>query len=45
MPYGGGMARYRETCAAVAINGYEGFALSVSAALSTRLEIKAQSSK
>jgi hypothetical protein len=29
MPYAGGMARYRETCAAVAVNGYEGFALNV----------------
>ena len=29
MPYAGGMARYRETCAAVAVNGYEGFVLSV----------------
>jgi len=28
MPYAGGMARYRETCAAVALNGYEGFTLS-----------------
>ncbi len=28
MPYPGGMARYRETCAAVAVNGYAGFALS-----------------
>ena len=29
MPYAGGMARYRETCAVVAVNGYEGFALSL----------------
>ncbi|MGA8552730.1 MAG: NAD(P)/FAD-dependent oxidoreductase, partial [Stellaceae bacterium] len=29
MPYPGGMARYRETCAAVAVNGYAGFVLSV----------------
>ena len=28
MPYAGGMARYRETCAAVALKGYEGFTLS-----------------
>jgi cation diffusion facilitator CzcD-associated flavoprotein CzcO len=28
MPYAGGMARYREICARVAGNGYEGFALS-----------------
>jgi cation diffusion facilitator CzcD-associated flavoprotein CzcO len=28
MPYAGGMARYRETCARIAENGYEGFALS-----------------
>jgi cation diffusion facilitator CzcD-associated flavoprotein CzcO len=28
-PYAGGMARYRETCASVAVNGYEGFTLSV----------------
>ena len=28
MPYAGGMARYRETCAGIAANGYEGFALS-----------------
>ncbi len=29
MPYPGGMARYREACAAVAVNGYTGFVLSV----------------
>ena len=29
MPYAGGMARYREICAAVAVNGYAGFVLSV----------------
>jgi cation diffusion facilitator CzcD-associated flavoprotein CzcO len=28
MPYAGGMARYRETCAGIAANGYEGFRLS-----------------
>jgi cation diffusion facilitator CzcD-associated flavoprotein CzcO len=28
MPYAGGMARYREICAGIARNGYEGFALS-----------------
>ncbi|MGD9615313.1 MAG: flavin-containing monooxygenase [Alphaproteobacteria bacterium] len=28
MPYAGGMARYRETCAGIAANGYEGFLLS-----------------
>ena len=28
MPYAGGMARYREICADIALNGYEGFALS-----------------
>ena len=28
MPYAGGMARYREICAGIAANGYEGFALS-----------------
>ena len=28
MPYAGGMARYREICAQVAANGYEGFGLS-----------------
>jgi hypothetical protein len=28
MPYAGGMARYREICAGVAANNYEGFALS-----------------
>ena len=28
MPYAGGMVRYREICAEVAANGYEGFALS-----------------
>jgi cation diffusion facilitator CzcD-associated flavoprotein CzcO len=27
MPYAGGMARYREICAEVAVKGYEGFAL------------------
>ena len=27
MPYAGGMLRYRETCAAVAADGYQGFAL------------------
>jgi hypothetical protein len=27
MPYAGGMARYREICAAIAARGYEGFAL------------------
>src|SRR3954466_6810362 len=27
MPYAGGMARYRETCARIAANGYEGFRL------------------
>ena len=27
MPYAGGMARYRETCAAVAAGGYRGFAV------------------
>ena len=27
MPYAGGMARYRQTCAEVAARGYEGFAL------------------
>ena len=27
MPYAGGMARYRETCAGIAANGYEGFLL------------------
>ncbi len=29
MPYAGGMASYRETCAGIAANGYEGFALSL----------------
>ena len=29
MPYAGGMARYREICAGIAANGYEGFALSL----------------
>jgi hypothetical protein len=28
MPYAGGMVRYRQICAEVAQNGYEGFALS-----------------
>jgi hypothetical protein len=28
MPYAGGMVRYREICAEVAENGYEGFGLS-----------------
>jgi hypothetical protein len=28
MPYAGGMVRYRETCARVAANGYDGFVLS-----------------
>ena len=28
MPYAGGMVRYREICAEVAANGYEGFGLS-----------------
>ncbi len=28
MPYAGGMARYREICAGIAANGYEGFTLS-----------------
>jgi cation diffusion facilitator CzcD-associated flavoprotein CzcO len=28
MPYAGGMARYREICADIAANGYEGFTLS-----------------
>ena len=28
MPYAGGMVRYREICANVAAQGYEGFALS-----------------
>ena len=28
MPYAGGMARYRDICAGVAANNYEGFVLS-----------------
>ena len=28
MPYAGGMARYRKTCADIAANGYQGFSLS-----------------
>ena len=28
MPYAGGMVRYRDTCARVAADGYDGFVLS-----------------
>jgi hypothetical protein len=28
MPYAGGMARYRDICAEIAANGYDGFTLS-----------------
>jgi hypothetical protein len=39
MPYAGGMARYRKPCTTVVVNGYEGFALSFRAVLSTRLKM------
>src|SRR5271166_2242262 len=45
MPYAGGMARYRETCAAVAVNGYEGVRSERLSRAGTRREIEPKFSR